>query len=130
MNRLRYSGTVKSAELCTFLEGVRVRRTGADGKMREETSSDRYGNWSLEDFYTGDEVSFTARGFVTKTYQTRKIPEVVRLLEDRLVGYQKLDRLLQRTKNDRWTFSGVNQTTKCILPFCLQYSRKQNCSRS
>ncbi len=89
MNRLRYTGTVKSAELCTPLEGVRVRRTSADGKMSEETSSDRYGNWSLEDFYTGDEMSFSARGFVTKTYHTRKIPELVRLLEDRLIGYQK-----------------------------------------
>ena len=80
------SGIVRDAELCLPLPGVKVQSAGGS---RLETLTDENGKWELP--AGGGEVLFSRDGFVSKRYRSEVIPGMVRLLSDRLLGYQ--DRL-------------------------------------
>jgi hypothetical protein len=82
-------GTVRSAELCTPLVGVQVLRQNSNGEIYEETRSNERGEWQLKNCEQSDRVSFVLEGFVTQTYVCPHLPEIVRLLENKLIGYQK-----------------------------------------
>lgn len=89
MNDKKISGLVKSAELCTPLENVQVRRKDTHGIIIEETESDDKGYWKLKTFEPGDNLCFGLKGFVKKVFGYHYLPGIVRLLEDKLIGYQK-----------------------------------------
>lgn len=91
MNSQGYSGTVANAELCVPLAAVEIVRTGSSGVTLEETRTDSQGRWHLEGYGEGQRVTFALSGYVAKTYSSVPPPAMVRLLEDRLIGYQ--DRL-------------------------------------
>lgn len=83
------TGFVKSAELCTPLSNVRVTRTGPDGNTSEVTESDFKGSVQFEEVDPGDTIRFEKNGFVNKTIVGGNFSETTRLLEDKLIGYQK-----------------------------------------
>jgi len=86
MNKIE--GTVKGAEIATPLSGVKIFREDSQGKILEETTSDKYGRWQILDFEKGNQLVFSFDSYVTKTFTYGEIPQVVRLLEDKLIGYQ------------------------------------------
>ncbi|MBD3306749.1 hypothetical protein GF339_10015 [candidate division KSB3 bacterium] len=90
MNKAKpLTGTVTSAELCTPVPQVQIVRRNANGKILEETRSNDHGEWKLRQMIPGDEISFHAENFVPKTFRHPPLPQVVRLLENRLIGYQE-----------------------------------------
>lgn len=59
------------------------------GQTIEETYTDKKEHWQLSNFDPGNRVTFDLDGFVSKTYSSGNLPQLVRLLEDKLIGYQK-----------------------------------------
>ena len=96
-------GRVTSAELCGPLCAVNVTRMNAAATSIEEVRSDAEGRWQLSGFEAGEHVVFSLHGFVSKTYSCAPLPELVRLLEDRLIGYQ-----------DRLWFVPGEEVTVCV----------------
>ncbi len=87
MSSSRIEGVVKDAELCRPIGGVRV----FDAASPESYClTDDQGRWSLA-FAESGEVRFECRGYVSKAYASGNVADMVRLLSDRLIGYQ--DRL-------------------------------------
>ncbi len=84
----KLKGTVKGAELATPLSGVKISRQDTQGKILEETTSDEYGRWQIVAFEKGNQLVFSFNGYVTKTLTSDEHTQVVRLLEDKLIGYQ------------------------------------------
>jgi hypothetical protein len=84
----KIEGTVKGAELATPLSGVKISRRDSQGKILEETTSDKYGQWQIFAFYKRNQLVFSFDGYVTKTFTYGEVPQVIRLLEDKLIGYQ------------------------------------------
>lgn len=82
-------GIVANAELCAPLEGAQVVRTHASGDVVEKVYTDEQGRWRIGRLSQGETVHFSLKGFVPKAFSGEPVPEVVRLLEDRLIGYQK-----------------------------------------
>jgi hypothetical protein len=83
------TGFVKSAELCSPLSNVRVTRTGPNGNTFEVTESDVKGRFQFEKVDPKDTIRFEKVGFVNKTIDGGNFSEIIRLLEDQLIGYQK-----------------------------------------
>ncbi|MDR3585180.1 MAG: hypothetical protein P4L59_07625 [Desulfosporosinus sp.] len=84
-----YSGTVTSAELCSPQEGVRVTRYDLEDNIQEDIYSDSLGCFNLTGIQTGDYIIFQKEDFISKKYHYNHLPKIVRLLEDKLIGYQK-----------------------------------------
>jgi N,N-dimethylformamidase len=82
-------GFIRGAELCTPLAGVRVLRQNSKGKVCEESSSNERGEWCLKSCGNSDRISFHHEGYVPKTFVFPHLPGIVRLLENKLIGYQK-----------------------------------------
>ncbi len=80
----RLQGIVCDAELCKPLAGVRVASL-SDRSVSCET--DDQGRWVLDAEPQGP-VEFAKPGFTAKRYAAGAVPERVRLLSDRLLGYQ------------------------------------------
>jgi len=107
------SGIVADAELCSGLAGVSVTCRDADGTRGETGLSDEQGRWRLAHVEAGDEILFEKGGFVSKVCTGEELSGVVRMLEDRLIGYQ--DRL--------WYLPGeevaVRVHSPCAFRACL-----------
>lgn len=83
-----FSGSVRSAELAEPLKGAELLWTNDDGLTVPKAVTDEEGRWKLTDV-TGDEIiTFAKDGFISKSYRASEIPELVRLLETQLIGYQ------------------------------------------
>jgi hypothetical protein len=89
MRKKAQKGFVRGAELCSPLRGVHILRKNARGEAVEQCTSDEQGRWKLQAFEEGDVVKFYREGFSGKVYNRGPLPRVVRLLEDRTIGYQK-----------------------------------------
>lgn len=99
-------GIVKTAELAEPIEGVEIRCTDEDGVVIIQAATDEEGNWSIRDVPATATVHFEKEGFVSKPFSPEDLPETVRLLEDRLIGYQ--DRL--------WFHPGEEVTARIHAP--------------
>ena len=108
------NGIVRSAELCAPLEQVEITRLDPAGGVKEVTFSGGKGEWHLSDLDVDDTVLFTKQGFVQKEYQSGGLPDVVRLLEDRLIGYQ--ERLWALPGEDVTVF--VHSPVKFLATLC------------
>lgn len=84
-----HEGVVADAESCARLAGVSVTRLAASGERRERVVCDRDGEWTLAGADPGDTVVFSKEAYSDKRFSAAKVPSVVRLLGDRLVGYQR-----------------------------------------
>jgi N,N-dimethylformamidase len=82
-------GIVTNAELCAPIAEVEIARLNTSGQVEEVTYSNYQGLWKLLSFKDEDRVIFSKAGFVSKEYNADPLPEVVRLLDDQLIGYQK-----------------------------------------
>jgi hypothetical protein len=82
-------GVVKSAEMCLPVAGVEVRALDSHGEVRARTSTDAEGRWQLTVSETVAACEFSKIDFVTKTVPAERLSDCVRLLEDRLIGYQE-----------------------------------------
>lgn len=87
------NGIVKSAELAEPLQGVEITCADEDGVPVGKAVTDAQGRWSIEnrDLPRTGTLHFEKEDFVPKSYTVDSVPETVRLLENRLIGYQ--DRL-------------------------------------
>jgi len=83
------SGTVNSAELCAPLENVLILRKNAVGEVFEKFVTARDGRWIFKDLQDDEAIHFQKNGYVDKQYCEKGLPGKVRLLEDRLIGYQE-----------------------------------------
>jgi len=104
------TGAVKSASTCAPIAGATVSIGRHDQPPRLEVRTDADGRWGPLDCETGEWVHFEAEGFVSKRFLSDDPPPLVRLLENRLCGYQ--DRLYYRA-GDRITvhWHGPNAVT-------------------
>jgi len=82
------NGLIKSAELATNLSDVLLVLVDSSGIEKEKSRSDRNGRWQITGPGPGESLRFSKTGFVTKTFSNSKIPDIIRLLDDRLIGYQ------------------------------------------
>lgn len=102
------SGRVSCAELCWPLAGVQVRSLSARGDVLGSTETNSDGRWRLE---PGDELEFNLPGYGSKRYPRDQVPEHVRLLGDRPLGYG--DRLSLDPGQDATLH--LHTTTPCRL---------------
>ena len=84
-----FKGIVTNAELCTPIDQVEIIRLDPSDVVKETVFSNERGEWRLSNFDANDTVLFSKDGFGRKTYRSGTLPDVVRLLEDRLIGYQE-----------------------------------------
>ncbi len=89
MSETRIRGIVKDAEYARDLSGVDVLVLGQDQKELYSTKSDSAGAWSVSWEKSAIFVRFGYKGYVQKTFAIDKVPQVVRLLPDKLTAYQE-----------------------------------------
>jgi hypothetical protein len=82
-------GIVKGSELAAPLRDVSVCHYNSNGDLINEVLTDSSGHWKLSDLHDQDKIVFKQDGYVTKSYSVNEIPDMVRLLQDRLIGYQE-----------------------------------------
>lgn len=83
----RFHGRVTSAEFCSAIPQVSIIHLNGNNDEIAATVSDRGGNWSIPKSPRENEsLLFRAKGFVEKRVNP-PFPGVVRLLENRLIGY-------------------------------------------
>lgn len=104
----KVKGCIYDAELCKPLAGVDIVKLNADNIVVEATTSKSRGCWSISPLKEGERIVFKKSGFISKEY-AHSIPTLIRLLNDRLIGYQ--DRL--------WFLPGqeVNVYVQSKVPF-------------
>ena len=83
------AGTVADAELCSPMDGVSVAQLGERDELIASSLSDRQGRWRARLSAATRRIEFRKRGYGAKTYRPGELPGLVRLLEDRLIGYQQ-----------------------------------------
>ncbi len=89
MSNSPFHGIVTSAELCTPLNNVELQRLDSNGEILDITYSDEKGAWQLNCFEPGESLIFSLNGFTTKKFRYDHVPNLVRLLENRLIGFLK-----------------------------------------
>lgn len=89
MSNSSLHGIVTSAELCAPLKNVELQRLDSNDEILEITYSDEQGAWQLNSFGPGERLIFSLNGFTTKKYRYDHVLNLVRLLENRLIGYLK-----------------------------------------
>lgn len=82
-------GFVTNSELCQSLENVKISLCDNLDNVKKMIMSNENGKWIINDAGEYSNVTFYKKGYVKKTYQIRKLPHIVRLLEDKLIGYQE-----------------------------------------
>jgi hypothetical protein len=86
---IQLRGVVTSAELNKPISGVEILIRKESGVIEQGAYSDNRGNWAIQKGQATNTFIFRKPGFVTKAYNSIDPPEVVRLLEDRLIGYME-----------------------------------------
>lgn len=84
----RHAGVVKSAEVCFPVSGAEVVARNVHGAALASTQTSALGQWRLSLSEPAAIFQFTKPGFVTKTVAAEQISPCVRLLEERLIGFQ------------------------------------------
>ena len=85
-------GEVRSAFMCMPVSGAIVRAKDVHGKVIGECSTDKKGRWFLKWRGVLYSIRFVKSGYMEKEVLcSDNFPSVVRLLEDKIIGYQ--DRL-------------------------------------
>ena len=84
----KVQGVIKSAEYADVLSDVAVCRYSGAGRLLDQLSSDCNAQWEIDSITNGEYVTFSKNGYQSKTYH-RNPPAVVRLLEEKLIGYQE-----------------------------------------
>lgn len=85
---MKLAGKILGAELAAPIAGARVTFKNQEQSSVHQAISREDGYWCLEtDEYEGL-LHFSAQGFVDKHIPVKDCPNVVRLLEDNLIGYQ------------------------------------------
>lgn len=82
------SGVVKNAELAIPLEDVLIFQTLSVIDNPPITKTDDSGQWSC---FTNDDcckITFQKEGYISKSFNVDNVPKVIRLLKDKLIGYQ------------------------------------------
>ncbi|MCP4370150.1 MAG: carboxypeptidase regulatory-like domain-containing protein [Deltaproteobacteria bacterium] len=82
-------GIVANAALCAPMDGVEITSRDSSGAVQDTTYSDHKGQWRLSNLALSQVVTFSKDGFVQKEISAVDLPDVVRLLEDELIGYQE-----------------------------------------
>jgi N,N-dimethylformamidase len=79
---------VTNAELCTPLENVEISIIHSNNNINLMCTTKKDGKWVINNINDIISISFYKKGYVKKIYKTNELPPVVRLLEDKLIGYQ------------------------------------------
>lgn len=84
MTLLPLKGIVRDAEFCKPLGDVKV---FVISNSNISTYTDDCGQWRLNIPLNNSGIKFSKPGYIDKSFIVSALPEIVRLLSDRLVGY-------------------------------------------
>ena len=79
---------IRSAELCHKIDSVIVKQINSIGEIITEPANQHEDNYSFLIEENTFEIEFSAAGFVKKRFKANEVPEIIRLLDDKLIGYQ------------------------------------------
>jgi len=83
-----YSGIVRCSEYCNSIPQVKIEVFNTMDNLVKTIFSDNLGNWKLDEIQEAGYVTFYKEGYLKKKLNLEKLPEIIRLLEEKLVGYQ------------------------------------------
>lgn len=83
-----FRGKVKDAEFAQVLADVSVVLVDIRGSEIDRVSTNSNGEWAISAPITGASLQFSKPGFISKSIPITETTDVIRLLEDRLIGYQ------------------------------------------
>lgn len=85
---MKYKGLVANAELCNPLENVEISVYTNLNDICIKVITKEDGQWEIDDINDNSKIIFYKKGYYKKTYEVKQLPNIVRLLEDKLIGYQ------------------------------------------
>ena len=83
-----FQGKVTSAELNHPLSDVSIKRFHPDGSPAETLTTNENGQYQLSTVEQDETLKFEKKGYVQKGFKANTLPNTVRLLETRTIGYQ------------------------------------------
>lgn len=86
---MKFEGLVTNAELCHSLENVDISLCDNLNNVKKVITSNEDGKWSINNINDYSKIIFYKKGYVKKVYEIKQVPNIVRLLEDKLIGYQQ-----------------------------------------
>jgi hypothetical protein len=87
MNKKIKTIVLLSASMCTPVYGVRIQIKNEDG-VTYDVEIKESNSWDVINVNGDSIVTFYAKGYLDKTYRADNLPDIVRLLEDKIIGYQ------------------------------------------
>ena len=85
---MKLEGKILGAELASAISGAHVCLKDQEGKIISRTISNSEGFWSIDCETNGVFLHFDACGYIEKSLKVVNCPIIIRLLEDKLIGYQ------------------------------------------
>src|ERR1700722_10066174 len=82
------SGIVKSASECRPIVGVQVTALDSNRQVLSHATTDGSGKWTFEGISGIASLQFHKAGYGTKVVSQHDLGPRVRLLEERVIGYQ------------------------------------------
>lgn len=79
---------IRSAELCHKIDNVIIKQIDVDGELIADSFNQDEDTYSFLIEKNTFEIEFSATGFVKKKFIVSELPEIIRLLDDKLIGYQ------------------------------------------
>ncbi len=132
---MEFEGSVYSAELCAPLYNVQIKCFNLSKNIISQTNSDKNGKWKFQKTEDCYQIEFSCTGFLSKMYQDfDKLPPVIRLIEDNLIGYQDKLWFLPGEMISLYVSSSIDYTAKlyrhgidkkCILDLGLHHAETQ-----
>ena len=112
---MNLQGKILGAELASPVSDAKVTLTDQEQNTVAETVSDVHGYWQLNSDKQAGYLHVDASGYIEKNIPAQALPHVIRLLEDKLVGYQ--DKL--------WFQPGetINVYVHSSIPYCARLFR-------
>ncbi|MCW8929233.1 MAG: hypothetical protein OQL19_03220, partial [Gammaproteobacteria bacterium] len=87
MSKKSLTGYIYSAQTCEKIDNVLIKLFDKDRILLEEIHPQN-SSWEILEQKKLHEVIFTAPGFCDKKYPINELPEMIRLLEKQIIGYQ------------------------------------------
>lgn len=84
----KFDGVITSAELNQPIQRAEFEICDSFGFIKKVIKSDRSGNWLLHNVDDADSIHIHKDGYNAKNYQVKDLPEHIRLLKSKLIGYQ------------------------------------------
>ncbi|NOZ61312.1 MAG: hypothetical protein GXO74_06490, partial [Calditrichaeota bacterium] len=87
MQKRKLTGQCRNSSLCMPSENIDVVLFNERGKVVAKTRTDKKGHWKIETSLASGKISFSGDGFVPKVIDISEASEIIRLLENDLIGY-------------------------------------------